>query len=69
MLSNDRQIAHMLNIDKNNYPGVVLFHFILVTTPRFFILRTSIHHAIWGGMQRVDEKSMKDESQLDEIGA
>ena len=41
---------------------------VVVTTARFLILRTWIHHTIWRGIQSLDQISISDEnSQLHEI--
>ena len=43
---------------------------VVATTPRFLILRIWIHQKIWGGIQRLDQKSIWNEkSQLHEIDA
>ena len=56
------------------YPLVIVFlaisRSVVVTTPRFLILRIWIHQKIWGGIQSLNQKSIWNEkSQLHEIDA
>ena len=46
------------------------FILVVVTTPQFLILRTWIHHPIWGGIPSLDQKwILPEKSQLHEIDA